>query len=206
MKGSRPPVLATKLLEGLVSGPFADALRGDLIEHYRQGRSAAWFWRQVLVGVFASVVKDIGSHKLLAARSAVAGIVIYLLSSFPVKWLVHFLASHGWLRIESRLRIADLLGDLACIIIGWAVFTLSTRRQFTKVCLYSVAVFLFEAVHVSSGLVLDGRLSRVTSQILLLGVVLSITRPLSILVGGMLASVTTRPRLAERSPVTRITE
>jgi hypothetical protein len=138
----------------------------------------------VLVGVLASIVKDIGSHKLLAARSAVAGIVIYLLSSFPVNWLVHFLASHEWLRIESRLRIADLLGDLACIIIGWAVFTLSTRRQFTKVCLYSVAVFLFEAVHVSSGLVLDGRLSRVTSQILLLGVVLSITRPLSILVGN----------------------
>jgi hypothetical protein len=76
MNDSRPPVLAAKLLERLVSGPFADALRGDLIEHYRQGRSASWFWRQVLVGVFTSVLKDIGGHKLLSAGSAVAGIAI----------------------------------------------------------------------------------------------------------------------------------
>ena len=91
---------------------------------------------------------------------------------FPLvshNWLVRFLASHGWLRIESRLRIADLLGDVPCLIIGWAVFSLSTRRQFTKVCLYRVAVFLFEAVQVSSGFLLDGRLTQVTSKVLLLG-------------------------------------
>lgn len=204
MKSSRPPVLATKLLERLVSGPFAEALRGDLIEQYRQGRSPSWFWRQVLIGVFASVLRDIGSHKLLAAGSAAAGIAIYLLSSFPVNWLVRFLASLGWLRIESRLRIADLLGDLACMIIGWAVFRLSTRRRFTKVCLYSAAVLFFEAVHVSSGFLLNGRLSQVTSQMLLFGVVLSVTRPLSILVGGIAASITTRPRRAAdlQSPAT----
>jgi hypothetical protein len=203
MRSSRPPALATKLLERLVSGPFAEALRGDLIEQYRQGRSASWFWRQVLIGVFSSVLRDIGSHKLFATGSAVAGIAIYLLSSFPVNWFVRFLASHGWLSIESRLRTADFLGDLACVIIGWAVFRLSVRGRFTKVCLYSAAVWLFEAVHVSSGFLLDRRLSQVNSQIFLFGVTLSVTRPLSILVGGILASITTRPRGAKDLPSLR---
>ena len=40
MKASHPPILATKLLGQLVSGPHGDALAGDLIEQYRQGRSA----------------------------------------------------------------------------------------------------------------------------------------------------------------------
>jgi hypothetical protein len=197
-------MLATRLLERLVSGPYAEALRGDLVEQYRNGRSAAWFWRQVLVGVFASVLRDIGSHKLSAVGSAAAGIAIYLLSSFPVNWLIRFLTSLGWLRIGSRLRIADLLVDFACVTIGWAVFRLSTRRQFTKVCLYSAGVFLFEAVHVSLGFVLDDHIGQITSQILLLGVVLSINRPLSILVGGVVASLTPEPRRARdfHSPAT----
>ena len=47
MKASHPPILATKLLGWLVSGPHGDALAGDLIEQYRQGRSAAWFWQRL---------------------------------------------------------------------------------------------------------------------------------------------------------------
>ena len=154
--------------------------------------------------MFASVLKDIGSRKLLAAGSAAGGIAVYLVSSFPVNWLVRSLSSLGWLRIESRLRVADLLGDLACMTIGWAVFRLSTGHRFTKVCLYSAGVFLFEAVHVSSGFLLDGRLGQVTSQILFFGVVLSVTRPLSILVGGIVASITATPRRARdfHSPAT----
>ncbi len=58
MKTSQPPILATRLLERLASGPHGDALAGDLIEQYRQGRSAAWYWRQVLLAVVVGLAKD----------------------------------------------------------------------------------------------------------------------------------------------------
>ena len=38
MKTSQPPTLATKLLEKLAPSPHGDALIGDLIEQYREGR------------------------------------------------------------------------------------------------------------------------------------------------------------------------
>ncbi len=58
MKASHPPILATKLLGQLVSGPHGDALAGDLMEQYQQGRSAVWFWRQALLAIIVSFVKD----------------------------------------------------------------------------------------------------------------------------------------------------
>jgi hypothetical protein len=58
MKTSRPPILATKFLDMLAPGPHGDAVAGDLIEQYRQGRSAAWYWRQVLLAVLVGHAKD----------------------------------------------------------------------------------------------------------------------------------------------------
>jgi hypothetical protein len=58
MKSSRPPILPTKLLLWLASGPHGDALAGDLVEQYREGRSAAWYWRQALFGIIVSLARD----------------------------------------------------------------------------------------------------------------------------------------------------
>lgn len=58
MKTSQPPTLATKLLERLAPGPHGDALAGDLIEQYREGRSRAWYWRQALLGIVICLLKD----------------------------------------------------------------------------------------------------------------------------------------------------
>jgi hypothetical protein len=58
MRTSQPPILATKLLERLTSGPHGDALAGDLIEQYREGRAASWYWRQVLLAIVVCLAKD----------------------------------------------------------------------------------------------------------------------------------------------------
>jgi len=58
MKISQPPILATRLLERLAPGPHGDALTGDLIEQYREGRSKSWYWRQALLGIVICLVKD----------------------------------------------------------------------------------------------------------------------------------------------------
>jgi hypothetical protein len=50
--------MAARLLEWLVRCPHGDALAGDLIEQYRDGRSTAWYWRQALLGIVICLAKD----------------------------------------------------------------------------------------------------------------------------------------------------
>lgn len=55
MKSADPPKLASWLLEHAGSRYRREALAGDLVEQYRAGRSDAWYWRQVLWAIAASV-------------------------------------------------------------------------------------------------------------------------------------------------------
>lgn len=73
MNGRRPLRWMTNLLDRLVSGPHGDALAGDLIEQYREGRSAAWFWRQSLFAIIVSGAKDrtFGGPAILAWLSVI---------------------------------------------------------------------------------------------------------------------------------------
>jgi hypothetical protein len=65
MISTHPPMVATWFLKQLGSGPNNDALLGDLIEEYGQGRSRIWYWRQVLIAIVVSFCKEIGAHWLL---------------------------------------------------------------------------------------------------------------------------------------------
>jgi hypothetical protein len=72
----QPPRFATWLLNRLDCGNNVESLLGDIIESYRQGRSDAWYWRQVLRAVLMSAYHHIRSHKLLALRAIVVGYVV----------------------------------------------------------------------------------------------------------------------------------
>ena len=69
-----PPRLATWLLSRF--GPANDALLGDLLEEYRAGRSARWYWRQVmmamLVGRWTYLPRLLNSGVALAVGVLVA--------------------------------------------------------------------------------------------------------------------------------------
>ena len=77
MRGTPPPRLVAWLFERLASGPNRESLGGDLAEQYRGGRSSAWYWRQVLMAVWASTTRDIGCHKLTAVRAVVTPFARY---------------------------------------------------------------------------------------------------------------------------------
>ena len=49
--------LLTRVLLSQVRGYRAESLIGDLTEEYVQGRSALWYWRQVLLAVMASYLR-----------------------------------------------------------------------------------------------------------------------------------------------------
>jgi hypothetical protein len=61
MKRSKPPAVATWLLEHLTSRRTNDALAGDLLEEFTHGRSASWYWRQVLLAIRTSFLKELRS-------------------------------------------------------------------------------------------------------------------------------------------------
>ncbi|HXA77466.1 MAG TPA: hypothetical protein VNV41_10055 [Candidatus Acidoferrales bacterium] len=58
MRSSKPPVQATWLVEHLIPGPRNEALAGDLLEQFSQGRSVTWYWRQVLVAILTGFLTE----------------------------------------------------------------------------------------------------------------------------------------------------
>ncbi len=56
---SNPPRLALWLLR---CGGDSDALTGDLIEKFHEGRTRRWFWKQVLVAFALSILAKIRQH------------------------------------------------------------------------------------------------------------------------------------------------
>jgi hypothetical protein len=78
MKSLQPPSGPTWLLNRFGHGN--DALTGDLIEEYSQGRSVAWYWKQVLVAIIVDFGMEVRAHKLLALRAiAVGWVALYVL-------------------------------------------------------------------------------------------------------------------------------
>ena len=64
MKPTKPPALATWMLEHLLLGGRNDALAGDILEEFQRRRSVAWYWRQVLFAIFVSISEALRVHRL----------------------------------------------------------------------------------------------------------------------------------------------
>ena len=69
MKRSQPPVLATWLLEHARFSTTDGAIAGDLLEEFHRGRSAAWYWRQVLAAIVVGCASEARHHRVLAIRA-----------------------------------------------------------------------------------------------------------------------------------------
>lgn len=65
------PGCATGLLLRL--GPQDDSFVGDLVEEYANGRSRAWYWRQVVSAILLASVRQIGAHPVRACSAIATG-------------------------------------------------------------------------------------------------------------------------------------
>jgi hypothetical protein len=67
----RPPRVATALLDRL--GPRDEALAGDLLEAYRSGRAASWYWREVVTAIAVGAWRDLEAEKWLGVQALAIG-------------------------------------------------------------------------------------------------------------------------------------
>jgi hypothetical protein len=70
MKPAKPPSIPTWMLEHCTPGGSNRSLSGDLEEEFRNGRSAAWYWRKVLGAIAIGCMKDVRNHRNKVAYAA----------------------------------------------------------------------------------------------------------------------------------------
>lgn len=117
MKAPHPPVRVTNVLERLVPGPQGEALAGDLIEQYAEGRSPAWFWRQATLAVLLSAARD----RTSGARPMLPW--IFLLFFIIASAVRHPASMAGAGKLLLAVNIALLV-----LYAGFAVWVWSQRR------------------------------------------------------------------------------
>jgi hypothetical protein len=199
MSATQPPRLATWLMQRLASGPRRESLLGDLIEQYHHGRSASWYWRQALTAIVVGVARDIGAHKLLAARALAIGWAVSVLAAFPVNWLsgvirvwiTDWLVEAGQYSLWGVFWAGQLPGNLLVYLAyaasGWIVARLHPAHSAAMVCLYAASVLFFEYGMISYMFLRYGH-PPMPQAALIFPAILMAGRPLSILLGGLLGA------------------
>ena len=158
---TQAPRVATWLAERFLTSPRRESLIGDLVEQYREGRSAAWYWGQVLRAIVVSIREELAAHKVLALRAVAVGMVTtYLLQIGPVPWVgvraedwvirtvVNCDATGGgfWCQTLVNQFSFELVLYAACALTGWIVARLHRPHGVAALCVFIVAFLLWEFV------------------------------------------------------------
>jgi len=80
----QPPPLAAWLMKRFVCGYRNEALLGDLLEEYQTGRTAGWYWREVIAALLVSV--RCGVRWLLSRYAAEIILLIVGLTGGALTW------------------------------------------------------------------------------------------------------------------------
>jgi hypothetical protein len=117
-KGAVPKLALLALSVGIQSS-CKEALIGDLIERFRQGKSARWFWRQTVIAISLDLLSRLQSYwpQLVYATSAV--LFTWFLANAKLidplpKWLHWSSFSWPWSQITFELS-RPLLLDLTAL-------------------------------------------------------------------------------------------
>ena len=104
-----------------IGGYRAESLIGDLTEEYAHGRSAFWYWRQVLVAVLTSYLRYLRLHGMTFLGAVALGAV----GVEGCITLVHWLSDLMWREELATYGAALSAADLQSmeLILFWGAWT-----------------------------------------------------------------------------------
>src|SRR4051794_30288777 len=161
-----PPALALWFLEHFCPGNSnKEALTGDLLERFGEGRTAGWFWRQVLIAILVGVLREMQMHWLPICH-AITGTVLLgylgkMTSGHPAivqLWMFSKRLKWPWSTILFDSSIAALFAWsvlpilVSLLLVSRAFDWTSIRRTFGISFLLIVAGNLITSVWVSGDL------------------------------------------------------
>jgi hypothetical protein len=201
-----PPRIATWLAHRLIATEYRESLLGDLAEQYSVRRSRLWHWRQVLAAIMVSAVADVRDHKLLALRAVALSAVLYVgLASVVIEGVttvrLWMLAANAtvcprydpasvrcdfWLVSFVVMSLTPrVLSCLASATIGWVVARWNRSAAASSVLLVATIQFLFEYGWITWMFAAQGIFPNRPGWTV--HTVLAVTRPASVLLGGLWA-------------------
>jgi hypothetical protein len=113
MNPKNPPRIATWMMEHLTPSGSDDAIAGDLLEHFRAGRSTGWYWRQVITAIAAELIRRVWLHR--------AALLFAAMWSFLAPAWVLLNARLHWDRSVAMMRIPWPWSMILPIFLGSAV-------------------------------------------------------------------------------------
>jgi hypothetical protein len=185
------------LLKRLTSGPRRESLIGDLVEQYQHRCSVTWYWRQVLIAILAGAAHDIRDHKLLTIPGVVIGWVFQWLFLrfilFQVSHLDDWLFETGFADVRSWWPDHRLLmSTFVCVGGLWTGWMVVRWCRASTALLFAASVSIFYSVWGCFVVVPSIRGAYVPHYlwIIIHFAVLIVLEPISIVLGGLLASNT----------------
>jgi len=136
---SHPPAIATWLLRRFVPTTDAEALAGDLFEHYQRGRSAWWYWREVFVAIFTGAWSDVRRHPFSLFGAVAVGWVatvalVALVLPTEYSLLVRYVLRHQ-ARPEQMPFVGFVMTAPFGLLCGWIVAQVARECRISAVSL-----------------------------------------------------------------------
>ncbi len=121
-----PPRFAIWLLRGACPGRDQEALTGDLVERFREGRSQGWFWKQVLNAI---AVQYWPQFCYASAGTALLALPVRGLREIPGPAWIHWWAlPWPWSMLVMDMR-PDALSVLAALVVLAAGMAIQGRLR-----------------------------------------------------------------------------
>jgi hypothetical protein len=126
-----PPALALWLLEHWGSPYHGEALAGDLIEQYQEGRSRGWYWKQTIAAILIARWRFIRTMPWTTAARVLCRFVAETVAVLVLTIVVdQARRTHSLAEMMNHTFIGILVALIAVALIGFlASNRIDTRKQ-----------------------------------------------------------------------------
>ena len=132
MRASRPPFIASWILDRFGPRPETEAIAGDLFEQYQHGRSRLWYWREAIEAILRGTWSEVKQHSLLLLGAIAMAWILnrvweWVVTPWEYSLIVRYvLGRHA--RLEEIPLVGFLIEGPMVMAMGW------TAARFARRC------------------------------------------------------------------------